>query len=639
QKNSILKEQDFVDAQAEKIFSSIKANKPVEKNQKDIALSEYEKQFLHIKALDKEFAASLIEKKIASMREIRIAQKVQEDEFDNKSELRILGDIMVELTFLTEDQKNQILKEQEAIGPIPVNGIDKKVHIFISSDRMEAVVEIKKDVKNLSLTEIKEALKAKGILYGIYPDTILQCNLDIGNNKFTAARQGLVPELIKQKKTVYHFDIQKIDKEQKIKGTALAEQSLSNETLLIEDLFGHAIETDSSIAQLSKPSSDPARLFQAFRCAAGVRLSKDKSKAFAGKTGFPSLSIEHKLFVHPAINVLEDADLRYGPLEQYANLKVSGVVTGAYPVTSGDITAREIRGAHITAIGNVTSLVGITDAVIIAQGDIHAGYLHNCRIETFGNVYIENEILDSQIFCSGKIDSGKCHIISSTLYGKKGVEIAGAGNSKTDPCIIGAGTEHHILERVNQITLELKKISRRLDELKENRNEQIHFAKKSFQKMIELKIFHDRAKKKKEKLSEDFKKKKNTYKKEKLENIVRLINNFDKRKTSSLVSLKKLNKIKKKYDREANLLKEKIKKITPEIKRNSLEFETDIAAFFEWTRKQDNICKIKINKEVYQGTVLKGVFSYLVLEKNKNNFSVFEKLISKNHSQLVIKKI
>lgn len=630
QKNTILKEQTFLDSQADKIFDSDQSNETdtsAEKlNDEKLNLSDYEKQFLKIRVLDQEFAASVIEKGLASKRKIEIAQKVQETEFKKKNKIQILGNIMVELNHLTEEQKNLVLKEQERIENIDQVATGSAIHVSISQDQMEAVVKIKKDVKNINLKELKQALESRGIQYGIYPDAILQCNLDMGNTEFIVAKQDFSLELIKTRKAEYLFNNIQIDSEAKKKGATLAELRILGDTYLKKDLFGKNIKQTNG-HNLT------------FRCASGTRLSKDKAKAFAGKTGFPSLSIERKLYIHPTINVLEDADLRYGQLEAFANLNISGVLTGAYPVTAGNIIAREIRGARIEAIGSINSEIGITDATISAQGDIHARYLHNCRIETFGNIYIENEIIDSQIFCSGKIDSKKCRVITSTLYGKKGIELAGVGNSRTMSCLIGAGTEHHILEKVKQINLEIRDISIQLDELKENLDEKDHQVNKIFQKMIELKIFHDRSKLKKEKLSTEFKKKKEEYKKENLKNIVSLINNFKKRISSSLSTLKKLNETKKKHEKEKVLLEKKIKNLKPKIKKEISELQVDMFSFFEWTRKQDNLSQIKIHGKVFPGTILKGIFSSFEVTSEKNNISAIEKQNSKNNFEIVFQKI
>jgi len=345
-----------------------------------------------------------------------------------------------------------------------------------------------------TVPDIKILLIHHGITNGIYSDALLQSQLNHGNLNFPAARSDFSSKLITAKKFIFHLETNLTERGEKRKGETLVEQDFSPTSLVVKDIFGKEINQDCSQKTV-------------IRCGTGTRLSRDGASFLAAKTGVASLSIEGKLFVHPIIHVLEDADLRYGPLEPYANLSISGVLTGAYPITAGTIKAKEIRGARIESIGTIRVDVGITDTIIRSQGDIHARYLHNCQIESFGNIYIKNEIFDSKITCSGKVDSPACRIISSHIFAKKGVKLAGAGSEKTKSCTISAGGEYHLLEVGKSIAHEIDLISSKLETLKEKKEEQNQLSKKIFQKMIELKMFHDRAKTKKKHLSLEFKKK------------------------------------------------------------------------------------------------------------------------------------
>lgn len=631
QRNAILKEQSFLERQAQKILSKgseePKTKETPQAPEPDVSLTKYDKQFLKTKVLDKEFAASIMEKKIATKKDVTVAQKLQEEEFEKENRIRILGDIMVELNQISEEQKNKILKEQDRLDPETAEKVNTGIQVEISPDRMEATILIEKDIKTVHLPDVKQALQTNGIKFGIYPDAILQGHLDTGNTTFIGARQDFSVELIKNRKAIYHFDTSTISSDSLDMGATLAEQDLGPSTYTKKDLFGENIE-------------QPSGYDFTFRCGFGTRLSKDQTKAFAGKSGFPSLSIERKLHIHPPVNVLDDADLKYGALENYANLKILGVLTGAYPVKAGTITAREIRGAQIEAIGDITSQIGITGANINTQGDIHATYIHNSTILAFGDVYVENEIIDSQIFCSGKIKSGKCRVISSDVYGKKGVELAGAGNSRTRPCVIAAGTEHHLIEIYKLIKAKIDVVAIKLDELKENIFEQDSFRKKTFQKMVDLKIFHDRAKEKKEALKKEFDKKKKTLPKEKLKNIATLLNNFKKRMDSSIVSLKKLNEKKKKSENKKLSLEKKLIALEKKVEKEICELKIDLASFFEWARRHENNSKIKINASVFPGTVFKGIFSELILkDENLSSYLVYEKQVSTKEHSLQIKNI
>lgn len=627
QKNIILKEQTFLDRQADRFFNEEPADQSGTSGTTGHPLpplTKYDRQFLKIKVLDQEFAAAVIEKGIASKRDVSVARKVQEDAFEKESRIRILGDIMVELNQITEDEKNRILREQDRLSPAEKQALDSGVSLHISPDRMEATVVISRNAKEITVTEIKALLEERGICYGIYSDAYLQCNIDMETPAFVAARQDYSIERIKERKAVYHFDTDRIDDRQKDMGATLAEQTTGSQTHVKKDLFGNHVEQTQGYDFT-------------FRCGSGTRLSKDKTKAFAGKSGFPSLSIDRKLFIHPPISVMEDADLKYGALEGYANLNILGVLTGAYPVTAGHITAREIRGADILAIGDVAAQIGITESTINTQGDIRARYIHNSTVYAFGNICVENEIIDSQIFCSGTIDAPSCHVISSDLYAKKGIELSGAGNDRTRPCIIGAGSEHHIHRILEIINGRIFQIRNELDELVEQRDEQAGYEKKIFQKMVEMKIFHDRAKKKKEILSKDFKRKQNKYKKGKLKNIAVLLKNLKNRMKASVSSLKEMNEIKKKYTAEKNIFENRIKKLEPKIEKEISDLKTDLFNFLEWSRKKENRVQIQFTGKVFSGTILKGIFSSLELKQEKNNFSVFEKQSKNNRYELHIK--
>lgn len=624
QKNYILKEQLLLEQQAEKIYSAKQKNElPLEtKNKKEVSqsleedseLSDYEKKFLRIKVLDREFAASLTEKGLATEREVAIAQRVQEEEFEKKNTLKVLGDVMVSMAFITEEQKNIILMDQNrSVGTATESEVkEPNIQVIISPDKMMAGIKIGTNyLSETTVPDIKNLLKSHGITNGIYSDALLQSQLNLGNLNFAVARSDFSSKLITAKKFIFHLETNLTERGEKRKGDTLVEQDLSPNTLVVKDVFG-------------KESHQDCGQKTVIRCGTGTRLSQDGASFLAAKTGIASLSIEGKLFVHPIIHVLEDADLRYGPLEPYANLSISGVLTGAYPITAGTIKAREIRGARIESIGTIRVDVGITDTIIRSQGDIHARYLHNCQIETFGNVYIKNEIFDSKITCSGKIDSPGCRIISSRLFAKRGVSLAGAGSEKTKPCTISSGGEHHLLEIGRSIYQEIDRLSSKLETLKGKKEEQKQLSKKIFQKMIELKIFHDRAKTKKKLLALEFKKNKDTFNKSKLKNIIKLISNFETRVEKSIASLKEMNKAKKTHDQTTAKLEDKINSLLPKTKAAISELEEKVFLFFEWARYQENITQIDISGKAYPGTMFSGIFSSLKIDSNMENFSLVE---------------
>jgi len=611
QKKAVLQEQTFLEHQGSQIYSrAYQAGADSDQNETDIPLSAYERQFLQIKALDQEFAAAVLEKRLATRRDVAIARKVQEDAFAATQPIKALGDTMVDLGILTMTQKQAVMTELDRSRQKDSDSLSSFVQVTISPDNTGATVTIaEKDPPLISLEPLKQALVSAGITHGIYPDAILQAHLESGDLEFTAAKTDGSKQLIQNTGAACFLETEGTDTGQKRKGERLMTRTAAPAAYLKTDLFGKK--------SLKHQGTDFT-----FHCGGNTRPAQDGLGVVAAKTGVPNLSVERRLFIHSAIHVLEDADQRYGPLEPYADLFVSGVLFGAYPVTAGKICATEIRGAHIEAMGYIKSDIGITDTTIRSQGDIHARYLHNCRIETFGNIYVENEIIDSDIRCSGKLDAGQCRVITSRISAKKGIVLGGIGSLRTRSCIIAAGSEHHIAALGRSIQQQKQRIKAQQEDLKNKKKEQEQLEKKLFQKMVELKLFHDRAKYKKNMLEKEWNNIDTKTASEK--NISTLIKNFDRRMEKSIAALKELNTEKKQYTANILALEKEIRSLGPEIEKQILSLQQTQVAFYEWARSQKNIPEITVFGKALQGTQLKGIFSATVLAHDMENFSAKE---------------
>ena len=611
QKDAVLKEQAFLEHQGQQVYSrAYQDGAGRDQNNAAPPLSAYEQQFLQIKALDQEFAAAVIEKKMASQRDVAIAQKVQEETFEASQPIKYLGDIMVDMGMLTLAQKQIVLKELNRFRQKEPERIPSHIQVTISPDKTAAnIIIAEQDTSFPSLETLKQAIASAGITHGIYPDAILQGHLESKDLRFTAAKTDFSAALIQLTQAACFLDTAGTDTGQKRKGELLMSQAAASEPYLKTDLFG-------------KKSRKPRGTDFTYQCGGNTRPAQDGLGVVAAKTGIPGLSVERMLFIHPVIHVLEDADQRYGPLEPYADLSISGVLFGAYPVTAGKITAREIRGARIDAVGDIRSSIGITDTTIRSQGDIHARYLHNCRIETFGNVYVKNEIIDSVILCSGKLEAEKCRVIASNISAKKGIVLGGIGSVRTRSCSIAAGSEHHICALGRAIQQKIHRIKAKMEDLNSKKKEQEQLEKKLFQKMVELKLFHDRAKYKKTILEKEWKKIDTNAVSEK--NISTLIKNFDRRMEKSIAALKELNTEKKQHNANTLALEKEIRSLRPQIEKQVLSLQQTQVAVYEWARSQKNIPEIIIYGRAFQGTQLKGIFAATVLAHDMENVSAVE---------------
>ena len=497
-------------------------------------------------------------------------------------------------------------------------GRDKKVEseaeirVVVGSDHMTAWIEHNYDnARGITLNQIKAALTQSGIINGVYPDTFIQCFMDAGMKKFPGARVDC-SNILKRESTLSFYIADENGKPiEKKKGEVLTEQATAVIEVPVENLYGENI------------TAEPGNNF-AVRCGVNTRWSRDGLKIHAAKSGTASLSAGRRVYIHPTVHILDDADNRYGPVESYANLTVSGVVTGAFSITAGKVSADEIRGANINAIGDIHARVGITDAVIRTQGDVHARYVRNSRIETFGNIYIQNEIIDSLIRCSGKLDSPTCRIVTSKIYAKCGVRILGAGSIRAVPSTIVAGGEHHAVGLVSKVMDAMNSILGELEALKEEKQNVQFQSDTIFKKMIELKTFHDRAKKKKAMLLSELNKKKETIDKKTLANIQKLISTYDKRMNNSLLTLKTMNATKKEHDENINALKEKISLLSAKTQKEILSHEKTLFAYLEKSKERIGVPVIEIKGTAFSGTNLGGVYQVLHLAEDKNNFKIEE---------------
>ena len=152
-------------------------------NLEELNLSDEEHRFLVIQNLDKTFAAMVIKKGFATRNQVTLAMDGQRRAFKNLRELNTLGDVMVDMGFLTPGQRDLILEEQQRMGQAEkqpedqaaTHGISENViNVTVSLDAMEAWADIS-DTKASppSLAMLKAAMEKEEIVHGILKDEVL----------------------------------------------------------------------------------------------------------------------------------------------------------------------------------------------------------------------------------------------------------------------------------------------------------------------------------------------------------------------------------------------------------------------------------------------------------------------------------
>ncbi|MBF0228733.1 MAG: DUF342 domain-containing protein [Desulfamplus sp.] len=553
---------------------------------------------------------------------------------------------------------------------ISANGMEAWVRIVIPQDTSDSTISEEEKEKTITLTSIKSALANKGVKNGILSDAILQSHIDRKDDFFPAAlgtyHYSHLPELqfsIDNNKTNpisptprplpngegdnYSLPLGRVGEGQNIidspivdsdiikKGKALVLINSEKGQSKAKDVFGKVVNINSfqlnpnvdsslksqeidspkemnSIKEIDCNYSKASLIFRCGKWVSYSQLSEDSEdrnrlKIIADQSGYPALSLEGKFYIFPVVNVLGDADLRFGQIDQYASLNVSGILTGAYPVNVGQVKANEIRGANVLSIGDVSVEIGIINSRIKTQGNVRAKYIHNSRIEAFGDVVVEHEIIDSTIIISGKCNVYKGRVLASEIYAKMGIVATRVGSNITEPCVISVGCEEHIILKSLEITRQINNVRKELDELIRQRESLESEIKEIFKKMVELKAAYDKESanlKEMVELKVDYDKAN--------ANLNEMVDpKVDSDKANANLNemveiLKQHNKQKKTLELSLEKIEININKVKPKVERDIAQLELDRNLLLRWAESKSPIPEINVSGRLSDETVVKG---------------------------------
>lgn len=606
--------------------------------------------------------------------------------------IKVPSDLYSQVAIISEKNNSNSISDQPGSG-------------ITSSEKQEFTLQKPMPVL---LESIKAALEKKGVKNGICSNAILQSHIDLKDTFFPAAvgdyQYSPVPEyqfsfdhlvndsILRRNKTLAFM------KSGQIKTTTTdvfgkkSRQLISVESLYSDSGISASGEHDD--APLSKKndltpsngtlntthSKEPGELsidnitasstirntpaptnrHPVFRSGNGVIISADGLRVLSDQSGYPALSLNRKFYIFPVVNVLADADMRFGRIDGYASINVSGTLTGAYPVNAGQIRARETDGAQISSIGDISVEIGINRSRIKTQGNVRAKYIHNSRIEAFGDLYVEHEIIDSTIIISGACHADKSRIIASRISAKMGIVAAGVGSDVTEPCHISAGCEDHIVLQSREITRQIDNVKKELDDLMESRELLKQKIKDLFKKMVEFKITHDRAKASYLEFSQKIGGNADLYTEAAGENqslshiqkndeisdndkfdpdekTARLIDALKTKMDTAVDQLRKYNQQKKNLEISLDKIENTIRQRKPKIEQQIMEMEIDRNCFLQWAKNNKPIPEIKISAKLAQGTQVKGIFSSMTVQEDIRNIHLIETPGEKNPERSEIK--
>lgn len=486
---------------------------------------------LTIRQKEYRFGVIAIKKGYANKTVLDLALEEQEADIRQGRKPRLIGDMMVEAGFISEEHRNQILKmqnrepkpyqpsdavETQAQGtrdaggtPPGENGAQEKenskdggevkedpakimlepeticggIQLQVAGDFMAAFFS-KTPAFNpdVLVSDIKDDLFDRGIVAGLVVDEMIEGFINSSGfktKKFRVA-QGIRPVAGQDAKLEFFFNTdylkaggldEKGNIDFKDRGEIpLVEKGtvLAEKTPRVGGRNGQNIYGDEVITE---PGQDKALQF-----GKGAVLSEDGLKILSGVRGYPKYSLSGVVFVHEEYTTGGDVDYETGHIDYNGNVNVKGCIKSGFRVRGNDIKAVELDGGIIEAEGDLVVAGGINEGKIYARGNVYAKFVLKSEIVCMGSVQVGKEIVDSTVECGGfcAVENGK--LISSRVTAKMGLSARDIGTEMTSPNVIRVGhdafTEKEIQKNRAQ-TNEVREEIFALQEKKEGFNSKV----------------------------------------------------------------------------------------------------------------------------------------------------------------------
>lgn len=310
-----------------------------------------------------------------------------------------------------EDTKKEV---ETGINTTSMDGIkgkehieDAKLEIKIGRNKMRASICLvpPKGGKMLTIKDVLEGLKAKGVNYGIDKKIIKSVIDEKIFNTYVDVAFGLSPVDGKNGYTKYHFDLQRNLKPKLLKnGTA----DYYNLDLVIN------VKKGDLLAEITPPTKGipgktttgeviPAKNGREAKIRIGknVVVSQDALKMYTEIDGQPILE-DGRLSVLPVLEVKGDVGPATGNIDFLGSVIVFGNVKSGFTIkASGDIEINGIvEAAKIEAGGNITVKRGIQGqgkGFLKASKDFKTRYIENAKVEAGENINIDEASMHSHL--------------------------------------------------------------------------------------------------------------------------------------------------------------------------------------------------------------------------------------------------
>jgi len=374
--------------------------------------------------LDRRTCNICIKKEFASKEQLDRALREQQEIFQKTNSHMSIAEILVTLEIITEAQKEAILfpkkerkPEPESLPPQeplePETVEEDKIepisapafHFAATWDRMEAYLHPNEqnDGQTPTLTELKAAMEAQGIVHGLVSDEEILGHLSSGWPPEEPLRiaEGTPPQPGVDARVEVHFETELIkagviDEEDRIdfKDRGEIPQVKEGDLMAVKIPIQEGLPgRDVYAGEVPPPKPRDVEL----QCGEGTELSEDGLRIFARQAGRPVVYRETLFSVIPDLRIRGDVGIETGHIVFDGNIEIEGSIHDGFRVIGKNLSVEEIGKAKVKMNGNIEARGGIIGAEIQAEGIVKSTHIHNSKLDVSGDVVVQREIYDSTI--------------------------------------------------------------------------------------------------------------------------------------------------------------------------------------------------------------------------------------------------
>lgn len=348
----------------------------------------------------------------------------------------------------------------------------KRVRITISGDSMSATMVLYKPEQTdqpLTVDEVKEALAAEGVVYGIDEKEIARGVNDQVYVTPIKIAGGDLPQPGISAHFEYHFDTTnertpKEDQDGRIdyKDINFIQNTHEGEVLVTKIPPSHGTPGRNVFG---KEIQGPMGRDVPFKRGANTKISEDGMTLVATASGAIVFQ-KGKVSVNDVTVIRGDVDFNVGNIDCAGSVKVTGNVKAGFTIkVDGNLEVEgNVEDATIEVAGNVYvkgGFFGEGKGILKAENDVVVKYVEGQRVEAGGNLTVGGEIINCTVSAGENVEvkGNRGKIIGGTIRAGKSVRASVFGSDAGTKTIVFAGYNPELAARYNETNKEIARLT------------------------------------------------------------------------------------------------------------------------------------------------------------------------------------